>query len=160
MRFPKPLGEWQMERSENEAFDALMKLADFRLSRAFNRRQHEWKVTLGVWALLAAAIVHPLPNHKYWIAILVIIISLAHIFLWIRVHWITSTTDFRIAFWFAEIAEMKLNLRGSPNPKDRPKKMISCEKWLCFLCEPTCLAQILTTIALASGVILRNYRDL
>ena len=50
-----------MDRDEKINFDALMALADFRLKRIFNRRDYEWKVTLGLWALLAAGIANPQP---------------------------------------------------------------------------------------------------
>jgi hypothetical protein len=156
-----------METLDKEDFHGLMRLADYRLNRAFNRRHHEWIVTVSVWTLFAAAIAHPLhgqsnniskPVTPILVTVMVFVLAVTHIFGWIRAHWVTSTTDLRMAFWFAEHAEEKLCLNGSPNPKERPpRKMPRCKKWLCFLCDPTCLAQVVTTIVLMAGVIFRAW---
>jgi hypothetical protein len=146
-----------MEQNEKNSFDALMSLADFRLRRAFNRRDYEWKVTLGVWALFAAAIGHPLPREDTTAVIwIVMIICVAHILLWVRHHWDRSTIDLRMAFWFAEIAERKFSFHESPPAKVRPPEMDFCERYMLFLFQPACLAQILTTIVLGAAVIYRT----
>jgi hypothetical protein len=39
--------------------DVLLNLANFRMTRVISRREHEWKVTVALWALLAAGIAKP-----------------------------------------------------------------------------------------------------
>lgn len=75
--------------SPKEQFDACMKLADFGAGRWDARRQYEWRLSLGVWALLAAAIgtlrVEALP---VWIGILAFLLYIWWGYnLWIRNKW-------------------------------------------------------------------------
>lgn len=144
-----------MDDYQKRSFDALMTLADFRLKRAFDRRQHEWKVTLGVWALLASAIVHPLHGPIVIIIIAAAIVTSAHLFLWIRPHWVRSTKDLKMAFWFAEISERKFFFSETPPPEARPKGLAGCDRYVGFLFYPTSAAQSFTTITLAAIVVLR-----
>jgi hypothetical protein len=147
-----------MEGSEKNSFDALMSLADFRLKRAFDRRNYEWKVTLAVWALFAAAIGNPLPKEFSNVTLIIVVaISFVHIFFWIRHHWDRSTIDLRVAFWFAEIAERKFSFKESPPERLRPEEMKGCEKWIGFLFSPVCFAQAFTTAVLGGVVIYRAW---
>ncbi|MGH6735095.1 MAG: hypothetical protein ACRECX_03315 [Methyloceanibacter sp.] len=41
-----------------EKFDALMQIANFAVARCDGRRQYEWKLTFGVWALLSATLIY------------------------------------------------------------------------------------------------------
>lgn len=41
--------------TDKDKFEAAMKLAEFIFSRIQDRRQYEWKIILGFWALLATA---------------------------------------------------------------------------------------------------------
>jgi hypothetical protein len=134
-----------------------MKLADFRLKRAFNRRQHEWKVTVGVWALLAAGIAHPPGNHPWIFLLATCLITLGHAFFRIKPHWVTSTIDFDTAFWFAEQAERTLPLAGSPDAGPRPLCSDQNPKslGLRFLCASTCKAQMAATFLLGIAVVFR-----
>ena len=105
-----------MDDHEKKQFDALMALADFRLKRIFNRRDYEWKVTLGIWAIMAAGIgqitLWREPNPWLKVASLGVVVAVAycHIRYWIFDHSKKSGTDWDLAFWFAEEAEAKLSI--------------------------------------------------
>jgi hypothetical protein len=57
--------------NEKDRCDVLLKLADFRMTRVAGRREHEWKVTVALWALLAAGIVKPPPVPKEYTGVVV-----------------------------------------------------------------------------------------
>jgi hypothetical protein len=139
-----------MDEENKRRFDALMKLADFRRERQANRRQHEWKVTVGLWALLAAGIAYP-PKCPIWALVFaLIVVVIAHAFLWVRWVWVGSTKDAKLAFFYAEHAE-KMALPGSPDPEQR-FEMDLCRELFGFLGEAGCWFQIIATILLAFGV--------
>ena len=41
-----------------EQFDSCMKLAEFGTARGDARRHYEWKLTMGIWAVLVAAVIY------------------------------------------------------------------------------------------------------
>jgi hypothetical protein len=145
-----------------ERFDALMKLVDFRMSRIADRRDHEWKVTVALWALLAAATIYlrPLENagpceHRLVAAILSAIV-LGHAFLWVGNHWKRSKEDILISFFYSERAH---DLALGPLKEKSEALWGKAAPWphdsdlrLRFLQEPRCWAQIVTTAVLALGV--------
>jgi len=42
--------------TQKDKFDACMKIAEYAVKNFHGRREFEWKVTLGFWALLVASI--------------------------------------------------------------------------------------------------------
>ena len=74
-----------MKQEEKDHFDACMKMVDFRMKRIESRRQHEWKVTVAVWALLAAGILNLKVVNPYLLASGLIVLCLVHLW-WIRDH--------------------------------------------------------------------------
>ncbi len=52
---------------DKEQFDAIMALAQFRAERRDKRMVMEWRVSLGIWALLAAGIVYSKPFPQHWL---------------------------------------------------------------------------------------------
>jgi hypothetical protein len=49
--------------NDKDRCDVLLKLAEFRMTRVTSRREHEWKVTVALWALLAAGVIYlRIPN--------------------------------------------------------------------------------------------------
>jgi len=162
---------------EKDRFDATMKLVEFRLARISSRRQHEWKVTVGLWAILAAWIFKSKADHPFIFWLVLICIVLVHIW-WIRMHWVRSTQDAKIAFTYQDDAAKLIY----PTPKEEVRKFYfyeerklsgcekrlhslcetmarfykkreisDCEKRLGFLCEGVCWVQVLTTVVLAIG---------
>lgn len=142
----------------SEQIDALMKLAEFRMTRVSSRREHEWKVTLALWALLGAGILNPdkIP-HSSCLArdsvILILILTFAgHAGLWISPHWHRSKEDILISFFYCDrarnlvLSKEKIKELGE---KAKLPEWPSPKPWLEFLTAPTCWAQILTTALLA-----------
>lgn len=76
--------------NHKELFDGCMKLAEFGAGRWDSRRTYEWKLSLGLWALLAAAIygfrVETIPG---WIFVLGMIAYLW----WIKNLWWSNYID-------------------------------------------------------------------
>jgi len=63
------------------AFDALMKLNEFRFQRWQDRRKYEWRISLGVWALLTASIAFKKeisPPPLMWIVAWILIVTVLH----------------------------------------------------------------------------------
>ena len=95
-----------------QQFDACMKLADFGAARWDARRQYEWRLSLGVWALLAAAIgtlrVETLP---VWVGIL----ALSLYFWWLLNLWQRNKWERRLMWNFVFEAQricLKYDIKG------------------------------------------------
>jgi len=144
---------------DTDRFDALMRLAEFRNTRIADRRSHEWKVTVALWALLAAGIIElRIPRSTPALAIFAIVlfgVVVAHAFLWVGDHWRQSKKDILISFFYTDRAqdhvllpaENILAVRGQAQ-QAWPRNIACCE----FLCQGRCWAQILTTFFLAAGL--------
>lgn len=149
------------EDFDKDRFDALMELADFRFKRVTNRRQFEWKVTVGIWAVLAAGIVsskaqsQPLTQHQLIFPLIALVFG--HAFLWVGSHWVRSTADLKFAFYYAERAETRLLPNSGINVRDRPKRpeeLPCCERLFGFLRGTGVWFQIGATALLAYGFFL------
>jgi hypothetical protein len=151
----------RMGMDDIDRCDVLLKLVEFRMSRVTSRREHEWKVTVALWALLAAGIYYLPKTHPsvLWLAVSLVLVVLGHAFLWVGNHWARSNEDILASFFYADRAhnfvlpdELIQTLRGgSLRPQDWPR--VSCAELCCgFLRVPRCLAQILTTVVLAVGL--------
>jgi hypothetical protein len=151
---------------DKDRFGALMRLAEFRNARIADRRSHEWKVTVALWALLAAAIlklrISPTPCALSLFAVGLAGLVIGHAFWWVGNHWRRSFEDMLASFFYADRAhdlalpaENIQSLRGHP-PQAWPKDIGYCR----FLCQPRCQAQIFTTAALAIGLWLASALDL
>jgi hypothetical protein len=140
------------EDNNSRRVAALMQLADFRMKRIVSRRDHEWKVTLGLWALLGAGIINPLegraPSFLCWVLVVVVV---AHAIFWIRPHWVHSKEDAKIAFQYHDNARLIL-ANGTADALGSRYKMRCWEQCIGFLREPICWAQFGTTALLAFGV--------
>jgi hypothetical protein len=91
--------------SPKEKFDACIKLAEFGAGRWDARRQYEWKITLAIWALLAAGIGQTSNfNFPWWYGVLVIA---GHAF-WLRNLWLANQYDKDIMTTFQRGAEKLL----------------------------------------------------
>ena len=136
-----------------ERIDSFLKLAEFRAMRWNIRHQVEWKATLGLWALMAAAIysVKVRPPDIVLIPTLIAIVVLhatgiAHILARTRY-------DMDMAFYYIEYAE-KLLLPSSPEPRQRPSwteglLTVARGKQLLMDDMPAASGQIIPTIVLA-----------
>jgi hypothetical protein len=152
--------------NEKECCELMLKLADFRMTRVGNRREHEWKVTVALWALLAAGIVYlPQKNPSAcWLVPTLIFVWLGHAYLWVGGHWARSKEDILGAFYYIDRAHNLLrpsvdaiqDLRRK-DPEAWPDTAY-LEKWYAFLSDRRCWAQIGTTFILANGILLACIR--
>jgi hypothetical protein len=124
--------------------DGLMKLAEFRTKHRKQRRQVEWRVSLGIWASLTAGIIAdsegklkpPLPLLGIGLAL----ITLMH-FWWVGSNYVRNQRDADRAYDRVGDAEEELGVERTPGRKTH--------HWYEFLWEPVPAAEWFVTIALA-----------
>jgi hypothetical protein len=128
---------------EKEKHYASMALAEFFAKRNNERRSYEWKVTLGLWALLVGAIRYRacLPA---WIYVAVVLI---YAFFWLRPLAVSHRADQIMSIHYREQAEAVLT---DPAHTVRSKKVDTpCLVCLIgFFCNWYLLFQLLTTTLL------------
>jgi cbb3-type cytochrome oxidase subunit 3 len=107
---------------EMDKFDAHLKLAEFHMEVRKDRRQHEWTVSLGLWALLAAGIVNvrSIPQRiPWWVLSFLILVFICHT-LWISSNEKRNARDAHKAYVQFGKAEEELLGSSSGKPKDPP----------------------------------------
>lgn len=73
-------------KDAKERFDAYVKLAEFWVSRHDARREYEWKVSLGVWGVLVAAIHYSADAKRIFpssLCVLTLTLIIAFLFFWL-----------------------------------------------------------------------------
>ena len=122
------------ESFDTKKFDALMKLADFRMQRWRDRRATDWKLSLALWTLLVATAAYLIVNgviirYPWWVtAVALVILVIGHALFWVRTNWISNEMDARTAFHFAEHAEtLVLPDNLVPEPRLDPKQFKSSQ---------------------------------
>jgi hypothetical protein len=129
--------------------DGLLKLADFRMARIVSRREHEWKVTVAFWALLAAGIAKPpttiVREHSCIVIFLLSLIVVGHAIFWIYPHWLRSKEDVYHSFRYTDAAEGLLRIKVKHQHQKEPR-------WGDFPSDPKVWAQCATTLILAELV--------
>jgi hypothetical protein len=107
---------------QTQRFDALMKVADFWTGRHDTRRDFEWKVTLGLWAVILGGIsYHEKLGWPRLVCMPVFPVVSAAVFLlywrgWLRPLWVRNAQDRSQAFNAVEEAK-KVLLDESHSPK-------------------------------------------
>jgi hypothetical protein len=148
-----------MEINEKHRFDSLMKLSEFHLTRNISRRQHEWRISLSVWALLAASLLLRNRPAELLVVTGLLTIVLTHTFLWVGQHWVRNQYDMDMAVFYAARAErlLSVDLPGAPSPKARPRRVSELkwkERWFGFITKPDHWSSkfgLLATMLLAIG---------
>jgi hypothetical protein len=134
-----------------DGYDACMRLAEFFAKRNDGRRSYEWKVTLGLWALLVGAIrykkdVQALPAWLHtW---LFFAVGLIYAFLWLRPLADSHRNDKIMSIYYRELAQAFLPL---PSFHKKKTETAFCRVWFCafgFLCNWYLLFQLVTTVFL------------
>ena len=134
---------------DKDRFDALMKLADFRVGIREARRQHEWRVSLGLWVGMGAGLValRGIPILVLFPALIIVV--LGHAIFWVRWCWKANERDIRLAYFYAEIAE-GMFLPDAPTPDKR--RLNKKELIYGFLTHGPPLFEVTATLLLAGGL--------
>jgi hypothetical protein len=95
---------------DQERFDRYMRLADFRLRRWDARCNNEWKISLGLWGLLAASAYYiPVKLNMCMVGALLIIVFIGYAVFWSLPILVRNDEDMNIAFYYAKRAEKILD---------------------------------------------------
>jgi len=127
-------------------FEQAMKLAEFWWNRYTARLQYEWKVSLGVWGLLAAGATFLLDKnipHLCWIAAAIVG---GHAF-WLAGVWTANERDKIQSTHWAGQASVVLNKPGH-TPSLPAKATLFCWRSFGFLWNWSMIFQLGTTVIL------------
>ena len=141
-----------MEMTDKERFEALMKLAEFKSNIREKRREIEFKVSIGLWAITGGGVAYLKGHSLPWSVTLIGIIVLAH-WLWVRTHYNSSERDAReLYFYAAHAREIVLPGSGADKPGDKlPSPQFTAWE---FLKHEPCWFQVGVTPVLGLIVIL------
>jgi uncharacterized membrane protein len=130
--------------NDKERFDGLMRLAELRTHRATNRQIYEWRVTFGLWALIAAAILYLKDKQiPLWLGVAILFI---YAFFWLRPIYVAHRRDNQTAAFYMQTAIAVLRPNGEVASQDKLKNVTWFEWWLGFLSEWGCSFQLLTNV--------------
>jgi hypothetical protein len=116
--------------SSKEHFDSLFELAKFRQSRRDVRYQAILRVSVGLWAIIAAAILYLKPRLPEWVLIPVLCCVVAGHMLVVRQMQLSNWVDMNTAFYYIEKAEHILFGFGEVRQKPKnPIHMSWMERW-------------------------------
>lgn len=132
-----------------------LRIAEFAQKNFHGRRDYEWKVTLGLWALLATAIVlaserkltldHPWSSPMMPVAVVAIFAVL-----WVRPVWVANENDKRLSHRFLFMSARALDPAFRPSlPDGKPIRPRHWSWWFGFVFDWAAIFQIATTAALA-----------
>ena len=106
------------QMTDKEQFDSLMKLAELQSSIRESRREIEFKVSVGLWAITAGAIAYLRGNLQgravWWALALLVVIVAMHSLLWVRANFNSSERDAKQVYYYMHHAA-RLVLRDCVN---------------------------------------------
>lgn len=133
--------------TQAEMVTACMEQAKLAYSIHNNRRSYEWKVTLGLWAVILGVIVKGL-KLPWWVWGLIV---LAYGAFWLRSVWVANM---RNKDWYEFYMKSADRLLRDPEqilgPMPDCMRPTSCRFWFGFLGDWSMLFQFATTLALAA----------
>jgi hypothetical protein len=141
----------QKQRDDRQKIAGLSKLGQFRFARWMNRRQHEWKVSASVWAILAAlaaaiaakkVIINPL-----LLAPLLAAVVALHGWYWVRANWQRNQSDIRAAFRYYD--QVHLIVTGRARDDIPPERRS-------FLGDEICAFQVGATLLLSCAAFIAS----
>jgi hypothetical protein len=143
-----------MEMTDNERFEALMKLAEFKSNIREKRRAIEFKVSIGLWGITGAAVAYLKGHSLFWSVALIAMVVFMHSLLWVRTHYNSSERDAReLYFYAAQAREIVL-----PGSTDKPGHKLPSPRFKAweFLKHEPCWFQVAVTPVLGLVVILAS----
>jgi hypothetical protein len=103
---------------DKDKFDAFMRLADFRMNVRKERRQLEWRVSVGLWIGLAAGMIAfknlQIRLPEIILALFLLIVFLIHAWLWVVGNWWRNERDAMQAYRMIAMAEALLDVDYRP----------------------------------------------
>jgi hypothetical protein len=105
--------------TDKERFDALMKLAELQSSIRDKRREIEWQVSIGLWAITGGAVAYLKGHSVRWSLVLLATIALMHSWLWIRTNYNSSERDAKQIYYYMEHALLIVHPGSVASPGDR-----------------------------------------
>ena len=128
--------------------EAYLQLTELSRRLFDGRRQYEWKVTLGFWALLAAAIkLHPKPPLP---GLLYLAVPLLFGFVWIRGVYVANENDKKMMDFYRDAAQALLSDPSYAVGKPEDKiPLMTCKWWLGFLFSWGTFFEFATSVLLA-----------
>jgi hypothetical protein len=119
---------------DKDQFDAFMKLADFRMKVRMERRQLQWRVSLGLWIALAAGMIafkNAQIHVSLWLlAPFLAVVVLGHAVLWVFGNWWRNERDAVQAYRMIAQAEALLDVEYHPTPRFWEKQVKRMEGML------------------------------
>jgi hypothetical protein len=107
---------------DKDRFDRFVALANFRLRRWDARRNYEWKISLGLWGLLAASAYYiPIKPNMCVVSALLIIVFFTYVIFWSLPILVRNDEDMDTAFYYMKQAEtvLDINVDAPEKPKQR-----------------------------------------
>ena len=132
---------------DKDRFDALLRLRDTWQKKWDARVANEWRISFGVWTILALGIAQKFEHHSiFWLLPVAVISAHAYILLGIRKK---NTQDGKICLYYLREAE-RIYLPDSilPNPTER-KAPSPSETWL----HPAFIAQMTASLVLCIALL-------
>jgi len=96
-----------ISNEQKNRFDAYMKIADYWADSYERRRQVEWKVSLGLWAVILGGIASNDKIHRLalpWIALYSFLVLMLYSFLWLVPNMRKNERDKRLSYYFFDKA--------------------------------------------------------
>jgi hypothetical protein len=147
---------------DKDQFDAFIKLADFRMNVRKERRQLEWRLSLGLWIALAAGMIafenlQGVRVPEYLLVPFLAVVVVGHAY-WVVGNWWRNERDAKQAYRMIAKAEGLLNVEYRPplKPwaewvKDREQKLGLKQDSLKIFTHSPPFIEMLATILLATA---------
>jgi len=109
-----------------------MKLADFRMNVRMERRQLQWRVSLGLWIALAAGMIAfknaRIPVSEWILVPILAGVLVGHAVLWAYGNWLRNERDAKQAYQMIANAEALLGVRYRPPRRTWEKLIVVAER--------------------------------
>jgi len=131
-----------------------MKLAELKSDIREKRREIEWKVSIGIWAITAAATTYLRGYSVVWSLIFLALLVAAHAWLWVRTNYNSSQRDSEVIYFFMDHAARIVLPESVPDPGDKqPVFSNERKKWEFLKHEPIWF-EVAATILLGLAVVI------
>ncbi|HEY1525635.1 MAG TPA: hypothetical protein VGH51_05300 [Candidatus Angelobacter sp.] len=105
--------------TDKDRIDALMRLAELQSDIREKRREIEFKVSIGLWAITGGAVAYLKGYPVGWSLLLLAFIVLMHSWLWVRTHYNSSERDAIQVRYYMEHALLIARPESGVNPVER-----------------------------------------